>query len=106
MNSEAMIPPEIKELTPEGFSQWKRHPVTVAYRHWLLELKGLLAEQHLQRWLAGPVQPEYEAEARARLLMCDQLLDLNVLHIMRTYFSDDELEVDGRLKPKEDINEQ
>jgi len=38
--------------------------------------------------------------------MCDELLGLDVLHIMRTFFSDDELEADGRLKAREDINEQ
>lgn len=94
------IPLEVRELTPEAFSQWKHHPVTRALRAWLRECRALALEQHSQRWVERQELPDGgEDESRARCLVYQELADVELNHIMRTYYSDDELEPDGRLKP-------
>ena len=98
MNSEATIPKEIQDLTPAAFSQWKHHPVSVAYRLWLKECKALLVQQHLDRWLMGQALPDGgEIEACAKASLMQDLIDLDTLSIMRTYYPDHLLNHDGSL---------
>ena len=94
------LPPELQDLTPEAFNQWRHHPVTKAFHRWLKDYREMLRQQHVDRWEQGSLlNAQGEEQARVRCEMSQEMVDLKMASIMRPYLEDDEYDADGRLLP-------
>ena len=101
------IPEEIQGLTPEAFNQWKSHPVTKALRLWFQECREVLREDHLRRWEERRELPDHgEIEASVKADMFRELHDLEAVHILRTFYDDDQLTPEGQIIKDEEKDDQ
>jgi hypothetical protein len=81
-------PPEnplFKELTEESYQTWRHHPVTAAYLRYLGDQVANYRLGHLQAYEAGTTNEAQEHERRGRILVLEELQELELGAIKRLY---------------------
>lgn len=81
------VPPEVAELSQMQWGLWKRHPATRALMAFLRQYQAKLRLEHLDRWEreGGALNPVFEAEAKGRVLVCEDILTLDVNALRRGF---------------------
>lgn len=75
----------IHGITEADFNSWKHHPVTKAFRQYLLHFAESLEQGHLHRWKSGAMEQGKEDEAVGRVLILNEMAELEFHDIVEFY---------------------
>ena len=75
---------EVLGVTEADFNAWKHHPVTIAFRQYIIDYRRALIDYHLAKWEAN-VLDEGDDEARGRVIGLQEIAELEFSHIALFY---------------------
>lgn len=80
------MPPLLRELTPEQWALWKRHPVTaLVMERYLPDFRRSMEQQVLHNWLDGHLTLQLEQQARGYILGAYLIEALSLQQVMGFY---------------------
>jgi hypothetical protein len=85
-------------IAEPDFNQWKHHPVTKAFRQYLIDYTKSLEVAHVGRWRAGDVDEKAESWASGQIEGIEEIATLEFEHIARFYEQNQE-EDNGSSEP-------
>ena len=72
-------------ITEADYNGWKHHPVTKAFRQYLLHFAESLEQGHLMRWKSGAMEQGKEDECVGRVLTLNEMVLLEFQDIVEFY---------------------
>lgn len=69
----------------KDFEIWKHHPVTKVFRRFLQDYRGAIKTRILEQWEGGALKLTDELEARGRVRVVQEMIDLEFEHILSQY---------------------
>lgn len=85
-NSQTTPPHLLRELTPEQWALWKRHPVTaLVFDQYLPHFRELLWAELLGQWLHDNLTLNTEQLKRGMVLMAGQMENLTLGHVRQSF---------------------
>ena len=96
MPGEERVPPLLRELSPEQWAMWKRHPVTdLIFGRYLPDFRASLERQILEAWLVNGASLAQQEQGKGHLLGAHQM-EAMTLDQLRLFY---DLDLSDSLKP-------
>lgn len=79
-----------KEVSRQQYQEWRNHPVTLAFRKYLVDYRAVLKEEAWGRLQGGALDPVDQGEIKGRANTLEEVSDIPFDAIVRFYQTDEE----------------